>query len=153
MSATQEITAIAEPTITLVSGDLADECYVTPVQFAATPTPGAWTAPANSSGIVDRSCAVRPLNGYASYAFLAVNGGNCSAEGTEFNLPGCLLLDLGPDQLLCDNADTLVIGVQGPALGYSGVGGAFDTTTFVLPNSSYGYFYPGHAPGPTPLMR
>ncbi|MBK9537478.1 MAG: VCBS repeat-containing protein [Flavobacteriales bacterium] len=146
MSATQPITAFAEPEIIVVSGDPLAECEVSPLQLAAPVSTAVWTGLADSTGLVDRSCDVRPLIGAASYIFDAVNG-SCWGEEVFMTLPGCLNLNLGPDQILCDNADTLVISVQGPVLGFTGVDGPFDHTEFVPPNSSYGYFYPGHQPG------
>ncbi|MBK6829387.1 MAG: hypothetical protein IPG92_00955 [Flavobacteriales bacterium] len=76
MSATQTITAMMEPEITLVSGD-PDECALDPLQYTASPSGGAWSGITDATGMVDRSCAARPSSGEVTYSMDAVNGGNC----------------------------------------------------------------------------
>ena len=148
LSARQPITVITEATVTVVSGNFLADCDLGPVQFAAFPSPGVWSALVDSTGLMDRSCDVRPVTGYVSYTYTAANGGSCSGEMPDYvMLPGCLNMDLGPDRILCSNGDTLVISANGPAMGGASLGGPFDLIEQSQNYLATGYFYPGHAPG------
>lgn len=146
-AAAQAMEVLFEPTVSILSGNPADECATDPVQYAVVPSGGSWTGLADASGSVDRSCDIRPITGPAEYWMNAVNGGDCYAEADFFTLPGCLLVDMGPDLQLCANGDTLEVGLQGPAMGGSTLDGPFDLIDFLPPSSTYGYFYPGHTAG------
>ena len=145
MSAVQSIAAVTTPVITLVSGK-PDECALDPLQFVASPAGGLWSGIAASDGSVDRSCAARPNAGEVLYVLNAVNGGECFANGDNMSLPGCLLMNLGPDVTLCTNGDTLHVSAQGPSMGGADITGC-DEVLFTPPSSVHGLFYPDHAPG------
>ena len=148
MSATQPITAIATPTVTVVSGDLLADCDTSAVQLAASPSPGVWYGLADSTGFVDRSCDVRPSYFYLGYTFTAANGGFCDFEHpSQFLLPNCLFMNMGPDRVLCSNGDTLELTVSGPAMGGVDLSGPLDSIHFWANYLVDGFFYPGHPSG------
>jgi hypothetical protein len=141
MAASQTITSVFEPVITLVSGN-PDECALDPLMHTASPSGGIWSGIAAADGSVDRSCAARPISGPVSYAMNAVNGGSCSTTMEPMSFPSCYPANLGEDTSLCANGDTLVVSSSH----YSTFVG-FDTIVYADP-TAWAYFYAAeHAVG------
>lgn len=139
MAAAQPIVAVYEPVITLVSGN-PDECALDPLHYMATPSGGTWSGIADAFGVVDRSCEARPLSGEVSYDMNASNGGGCAAYSDPMFLLACFPLNLGPDQTLCANRDTLVVSTSQ----FSSFSG-FDDIVYSGP-TAWGYFYAAEHP-------
>lgn len=145
ISAAQSIIAVAQPTITVVSGNYSD-CDTSPLQLAGWPSGGTWTGTVDANGYLDKSCSVRPIFGEGYYDMNAVNGGMCMATTEGFNFPACTPIDLGPDRTLCKGQDTLQVTVLAPFMGASDLYG-FDLTATIPPSSTTGFFYADGSPG------
>ncbi|MDQ3100806.1 MAG: T9SS type A sorting domain-containing protein [Bacteroidota bacterium] len=149
ITASQQITVVDEPEVIVISGDPTSMCALDPLIYQAIPGSGVWGGLADENGVVDRSCAARPTGGAVAYELNAVNGGYCTwSTGTEFDLLYCNYIDLGPDQLICDNADTLVVILSFSWNGYGQLSGDVDlveaTEEWFF---TTGYFYPGKPAG------
>lgn len=83
------IEVIGAPTVEVITGTPGG-CNLEPVVLAAQPSGGTWGGLADANGLVDQSCAVRPIGGNATYTYHAPNG-DCSesAFGAIF-LNSCL---------------------------------------------------------------
>lgn len=146
VSESQVLTVLFAPTVTLVSGDATSNCDTAPLVYSATPAGGTWSGAADEFGVVDRSCAARPLNAGAVYTMNAVNGGSCFGGGALLQLPSCTLLDLGPDQQLCLDQDTLEVQLQGVNAGIAELSG-FDEVAASSTSTATGFFQPVNGPG------
>ncbi len=139
------------PTIELVSGDIANSCGTDPLQYAAEPPGGTWSGLAGPDGVVPRSCDDRPAIGQVLYTYAAPNGDCVGSAGDILDLKACVPIDLGPDIVLCSNADTLVVTLLPPFNGGAGLGGDFDLVVYNPnppgPQVPTGYFSPDKPPG------
>ncbi|MEO7080698.1 MAG: T9SS type A sorting domain-containing protein, partial [Flavobacteriales bacterium] len=146
-SASQTITVINSPTITLLSGDPTDMCALDPLLYSVTPAGGVWGGLAGPDGSVARDCSVRPISGPAVYIYTAPNGECVASAGFSGQLQVCAPIDLGADITLCTSSDTMEVVVQGPSQGGASLTGC-DHTLFTPPSLVTGYFIPGnHVPG------
>ena len=138
------IEVVDTPSIELVSGQINNPCGTDPLVFEATPPGGTWSDIAQAGGVVERSCSERPDQGYVTYTFNAVNGGNCSANANYFTLQACANVFLGPDTTMCSNDAPLVLSVGG-----GNVYGSLSGMDTVVQNGPgvIGFFSPQKEPG------
>ncbi|WKZ65448.1 MAG: FG-GAP-like repeat-containing protein [Flavobacteriales bacterium] len=148
LSATQAITVLLEPIITVVSGSF-DDCDTAPLQLAGWPSGGSWSGSSDESGYVDKSCAVRPLSGEVYYNMEAVNGGFCQASTITFVLPACTPVDLGSDINACEEDEQdIVVELFMPSSSYFvELQGPFYDIVQPVNNLAQGFFNPAVGPG------
>ncbi|HNR53790.1 MAG TPA: FG-GAP-like repeat-containing protein [Flavobacteriales bacterium] len=144
--ASQSLEVISTPTLNLLAGTPELSCAEDTLIYEATPAGGVWGGVADANGMVDRSCAARPVAGTVAYYMNAVNGGECVAYGELIQSPACVIVSLGPDRSVCHLSDTLVIDVQRPMNAGITIEGV-DEEIYPSPINAVGLFYPVHPPG------
>ncbi|MCW5900022.1 MAG: VCBS repeat-containing protein [Flavobacteriales bacterium] len=146
-----DMEVIGAPVAVLVEGDINNGCGTDPLVFEAYPPGGTWSGLAGPDGVVPRSCDNRPAAGQVLYTYAAPNGDCVGSTGEILDLKACVAIDLGPDIVLCSNADTLVVTLLPPFNGGAGLGGDFDLVVYNPnppgPQLPTGYFSPDKLPG------